>query len=279
MTITATTGGTDAASGITLAVKVLDGALEAGGVSAQGMAIRAAEASITPRYSSALPVFALQNASAASPLFTLASSNKSYNNAALGSDYAYADGYYSGTVTHGTPITVGSTSPTSDTVGWAIYEVPPATSLTPTVDTSSPAFASAASAKTITTASFTPPPGSVLVAMVTANGTGEGGAVSMAVSGGGLTWTQRAVGTVNGDGIAAIFTATVPSSSHSGAATLAAGVSLTAGAFKAREAAVTLAVSAHITSGAVRPGYAEATSAIPGSATPGAIQPGQSIRT
>ena len=90
MTITATTGGTDAASGVTLAVKVLDGALEAGGVSAQGMAIRAAEASITPRYSSALPVFALQNASAASPLFTLASSNKSYNNAALGSDYAYA---------------------------------------------------------------------------------------------------------------------------------------------------------------------------------------------
>ncbi len=58
------------------------------------------------------------------------------------------------------------------------------------IDGSSPAFASAVSGNPATTASFTPPNGSLLVAMVTAQTPGNDD-MSCTVTGGGLTWARR----------------------------------------------------------------------------------------
>ncbi len=58
------------------------------------------------------------------------------------------------------------------------------------IDASSPAHAAGTAGNPATTASFTPPSGSLLVAMVTANGP-SGIDMSCTVTGGGLSWTRR----------------------------------------------------------------------------------------
>lgn len=211
ITVTGTNSGTGTANGITLALRVLTGAVEWGGASWGNMAVQTGQASVTPAFSTSLVLFALQNATNTST-FTAATNNSFIDNAALGADYAYADGTYTGTVTAGSAITVGSSAPTGDTIGVAIWEAHPLVAgSAPATDASTPATATASGALTVTTASFSPPAGAVLVALITANGTGTGGTISMAVtSTGGLTWTQRALGTTNGDGMATIFTATMP---------------------------------------------------------------------
>lgn len=60
-------------------------------------------------------------------------------------------------------------------------------------DPSGPALASNQSAITVTTAAFSPPEGSVLLAMVGSNG-GGGGVTTMSVQGGGLNWTELVAG-------------------------------------------------------------------------------------
>ena len=80
-----------------------------------------------------------------------------------------------------------------------------------TTDASSPASVDTFTAQTVTTAAFTPPPGSLLVAMVTAAAT-FGDAVTMSVtdSSGLLTWVQVVPAASTGNGYAGIWTAQVP---------------------------------------------------------------------
>ena len=99
----------------------------------------------------------------------------------------FADGYYTGTVTSGTPVTLGTSTPTSDKKNWASYEILPSGGSTPSLDASTPAVAIQASSNTVTTASFIPPAGSVLAALVT----GNNASTATVTDSSGLTWTER----------------------------------------------------------------------------------------
>jgi hypothetical protein len=210
MTVTAT--GTPGGNALCyLLVQVLDNAIEAGGASASGtnpVGGTSDTFSLTPNFSSSLPVWVL-TADATVTAYTLAASNTQYGSQINDADtWSSARGYYSGAVTSGIPVTCGASAiGNSDYYTWAGYEIRPSGASTPAVDASSPAQVSAASA--CTTASFTPPPGSVLAALfvVSSNGLTD---CSATVSGGGLTWTKRAGDTTSVDQCGFIFTATVP---------------------------------------------------------------------
>lgn len=194
MTVTATASGASTYPGIVLTVKVLTGAVEAGGASTAGTGTTTGDGSITPASTSSLPVFAVALDGGSAPL--AATSNTFWYDAVPANCPAAAMGYYSGTVTSGTPITVGASGPSSSELDWAVYEIRPSGGSTPAVDGSSPAAGVFnGSGLAVTTASFTPPAGSVIVAMVSCyNGGTTSDPVAMTVgdTGGGLTWTQRA---------------------------------------------------------------------------------------
>lgn len=217
MTVTATMSGTAANEHIYLWIRVLTGATEAGGASAAGIAASGGAgvtATLTPNFSSSLPCYALSGDNSAGPL-TAAGSNTIDSSSADPDTWEAGFGRYTGTVTAATPLTFGASSfgvGGCDYGTWACYEVPSSGGGTPAVDASSPALASATGAgiKTVTSASFTPPAGAVVVAMVVGGGTGSSGSFAMAVSGGGLTWTQRAGTATVTDQDTFVFTATVP---------------------------------------------------------------------
>lgn len=110
------------------------------------------------------------------------------------------------TVTASTPVTLGASAPTADRKDWASYEVRPSGGSTPSRDASAPAIVTSAS-NAVTTASFTPPSGAVLVALGTTN-LWSSSAPTISDSSG-LTWTRRAW-FAGGGGMTALFTATVP---------------------------------------------------------------------
>jgi hypothetical protein len=127
-------------------------------------------------------------------------------------DYSYGTYQYTGTITAGTPVTAGSTD--ADTGGAAILEIQPVGTLA--IDASSPASISSESLgqalSAVTTAAFTPPAGSILVALISAAGTPYG-QVSMMVSDSyGLTWTEAVKSNATGNGYAGIWIATAPDS-------------------------------------------------------------------
>jgi hypothetical protein len=204
-TVTATVNGTPA--GVSEKVFVLTGATEAGGAQASGSAAAgsAANWALTPVHASSLPLEVLYDETGGtSGEFTAAASNTLADNS-IQHD-AFADGYYTGTVTAGTPVTLGTSAPTTNTREWASYEVQPSGAAAPARDASSPAVVKSSTANTVTTASFTPPAGAVLVALVTGNNATTSGVTDAA----GLTWTQRSQVT-GGGGIAAVYTATAGS--------------------------------------------------------------------
>ena len=213
-TVTATAT-VDTFNGIGLGLKVLTGATAAGGASAtyHNASAGPAAASLTPNFSSSLVVWAV-SADESSVAFTAAANNALYESTLV--TVYLGDGHYSGTVTSGTPITCGTSLPSSAVeYNAAVYEVPASGGSTPALDGSTPAYASTTSASAITTASFTPPAGSVLVACVEAIASGSGSGQVMTItdtSGLGLVWTKRA-GT---GGIATqseatyVYTATIP---------------------------------------------------------------------
>lgn len=208
MTVTATQGGTGASNGTTLLVRVLTGAVEAGGATAANFGTSVtASASITPVSTNSLPVYSLTNEGPSNTL-TAATNNTNDAGAGVAGDFYSAMGRYTGTVTSGTPITVGSS--TSGTVTWSIYEILPSGGTTPVVDASSPVFVNV-TALVATTASFTPPAGSVVVAMVGAGGGNfYGTTMTVTDTGGGLVWTQRAF-TDGSSHSSDVWTATVSS--------------------------------------------------------------------
>jgi hypothetical protein len=215
MTVTATMSGTAANEHIYLWIRVLTGATEAGGASATGIAPSGGAgvtATLTPNFSSSLPCYALSGDNSAGPL-TAAGNNTIDSSSADPDTWEAGFGRYTGTVTAATLLTFGASSFGTggcDYGTWACYEVPSSGGGTPAVDASSPALASATGAgiKTVTSASFTPPAGSVVVAMIVGGGTGSSGSMVMTVTGGGLTWTQRAGSATVTDQDTFVFTAT-----------------------------------------------------------------------
>ncbi|HEX6527597.1 MAG TPA: IPT/TIG domain-containing protein [Streptosporangiaceae bacterium] len=206
--ITATfTGPTGSPNGTSLKVFVLTGATEAGGASSANEVTSgtAATWSLTPNFSNSLLLFSIYDETGGSSgECTAASSNTLVDNTKQHD--ALCDGYYSGTVTANTPVTLGASAPTADRKDWASYEVRPSGGSTPSRDASAPAVVTSAS-NTVTTASFTPPSGAVLVALGTTN-LWSSSAPTISDSSG-LTWTRRAW-FAGGGGMTALFTATVP---------------------------------------------------------------------
>jgi hypothetical protein len=204
-TVSATVNG--APAGSSLKVLVLTGATEAGGAGNAGEALSgtAAAWSLTPNHSNSLPLEVIYDETGApsgSGEFTAVSGNTLVDNSFQHDPFA--DGYYTGTVTSGTPVTLGTSAPTSDTKAWASYEILPSGGSAPSLDASTPAVAIQASSNTVTTASFTPPAGSVLAALVT----GNNASTATVADSSGLTWTERSH-FAGGGGISALFTATV----------------------------------------------------------------------
>lgn len=193
-------------NGAQLKVMVLTGAAEAGGAQNAFAQTTAAAASwsLTPAGTNSLPVFTIYDQTGGSSGQYTAAANNTFLDNSIQHD-AFCDGYYSGTVTSGTPITMGTTAPTANKQVWASYEVPASGGTTPAIDGSTPAVAISATGS-VTTASFTPPAGSVLVAMTSGNNAQQSAVISDSQ---GLTWTKRS-STFGSGGNADVWTATVP---------------------------------------------------------------------
>jgi hypothetical protein len=108
----------------------------------------------------------------------------------------------------GTPgaVTVGASAPTTASGGVALLEVLPGTTITE--DVSAPAVASTISATTLSSAGFSPPLSSLLVALVSSDG--GPGTTTMLVSGGGLAWTEAIASHGVGQNYCGIWTAQMP---------------------------------------------------------------------
>lgn len=225
MAITVTATNSDGSAGIYLQVEVITGVKETGGASASATGSSSGSASLTPAGSGSFIAWSFEGANSGDSAPAAAANNSLLTVASHGDSatdtngFALAHGYYSGTVTSGTPVTAGAANPAVAGSGeLAAYELPLAGPLTWVEDTSTPAWVHSSAAATITTASFTPPAGAVLVAVVQWNFAGSGNpSTTMTVSGGGLTWTARKYNSTSAgaNGGVGIFTATVPGLSWS----------------------------------------------------------------
>ena len=110
----------------------------------------------------------------------------------------------------GTPgaTTLGFTSATASGP-FAMFEVKTAGTLTE--DASGPAVASTTAAQSVTTASFTPPAGALLVALVAADGgTGQETMALSDTSGLGLAWVEQSKSNITSGDYAGVWTAQLP---------------------------------------------------------------------
>jgi Meckel syndrome type 1 protein len=225
-TVTATMSGTAANQHIYLWIRVLTGAIESGGASAGGLNAAggtSVTASLTPNASASLPLFAL-TADNWGGSYTAAANNTIDSSSADPDTWGAGFGRYTGAVTAASALTFGASGVGGgcDYSTWACYELKPSVAgVTPAIDGSSPALASATGAgiKTVTSASFTPPAGSVIAAMVCCGGGGSSGSMIMTITntGGTLTWTQQASGGATvADQDTFVFTATVPGGGYDG---------------------------------------------------------------
>lgn len=107
--------------------------------------------------------------------------------------------------------TLGATSPGGGEHGtYAAVEI--LASGTITEDASAPAVASTTAATSVQSAAFTPPPGSLLVAMVSHCSSGVS-SIAITNNGGALTWVQRAYESTSGGTGAGVWIAQVPAAS------------------------------------------------------------------
>jgi hypothetical protein len=168
ITVTATwTGGSP--TGRLLHVFVLTGGTAAGGNSARNVSGFNGNLAFTPAGNNSWLVWSLYD-NAGPSAFTAISNNTIQDNFSTGAGQRLGDGYYTGTVTGGTGVTVGATSGNGSNVVGIAYEIKASGGTTPAIDASTPATVSATtSGTTLTTASFTPPGGAVLVAVIESN--------------------------------------------------------------------------------------------------------------
>lgn len=184
----------------------MTGATAAGGNNAKNVSGFNGNLSFTPTFSNSWLVWSLWD-NGGSTAFSSLTNNTLQDNFSTTHGERLADGYFTGTVTGGTGVTVGATSGNGSTgvVGVA-YEIKASGGTTPAIDASTPATVSATSSgTTLVTASFTPPAGSVVVAVIESNNSSSSVAISDSSS---MTWTRR---DTSASGVIGIFTATVAS--------------------------------------------------------------------
>lgn len=185
MTVTAAESGTTF-NGVLLRVKVLTGTSlsQAGAATASFQGTGAQQASITTTVTGSQVYGALKN-SGSTATFTANGSTTLFDNVSDASN-GEAFGTCRSTSATGSPgaVTIGASAP-SVAGQTALVEVLPSGTITE--DASGPAQVNTLAGITITTASFTPPAGSLLVAMVLADANAS---TVVTVSGGGLTWTE-----------------------------------------------------------------------------------------
>lgn len=197
VTVTAASSGSGAADGTMLALRVLNNAsLTQNGATAANISATKPQGAITPHatgsfiYGSAIVGDGVTTA----PSSPLANTTSLVSASDTSNGYAHA-AFRSTAVTASTSsATYGYGSPTV-TAGQANYVLVEflASGGTLAEDASTPAAAYTAVATTITTASFTPPAGSVLAAMVTANTTGAAAnTIALTDSASAYTWTELA---------------------------------------------------------------------------------------
>ena len=121
------------------------------------------------------------------------------------------------------PVTVGASAPSNAANGVVLLEILPSGTITE--DGSSPAAASTFGAGPVTTASFTPPAGSLLVAMISSDG--GAGVTTFAVtdtSGLGLNWIEASKANASGGDYAGVWTAFMPGGSSAAALAAQPGI-------------------------------------------------------
>lgn len=226
LTVTATNSGAAALNGLALTVKVLTGSAGFGTTAASGT-VTTPQLAITPAASGSI-VYGSVFMGGSSTAFTPNASTTFFVNASDATNTTtYGNFRATSTTTGGTPVTVGGSAPSvsAGNDGICLLEVKSGGSLAE--DSSAPAVLSTTSSKTLTTATFTPPFGAVLVAIVSADGNGAattGNNASTTITDTlGLSWTKQIDQTLAPAGgilqVASIWTATLPG----------AGVNVTAG--------------------------------------------------
>jgi hypothetical protein len=171
--------------------------------------------SLTPTDSNSVIVEGVYDAQDTPPALTPNTNNvtddSGYGTASHPGGYWF--GHWDGAVTATTPITTLGGSDDDAWNAWAAYEVIPSGG-TPAIDASTPAAAIGVSdtGASSTTAAFTPPAGSVLVAILLSDNSADPGFAMSDTSGLGLTWTQRGTTYISFGfvGSSAIFTTTLP---------------------------------------------------------------------
>lgn len=240
LTVTATQGGGTSA-GMLLRVKVLTGAALAQ-TEATVASSTALNGTITTTVTGSIVYGALSGDAAAGafsaePLCTL---TDNFHDTSNGEYY----GSFRTTSATGTPgsTLVGSTTANANR-NLAAAEILPNGTIAE--DASAPAVATTMTATAVTTASFTPPAGSLLVAIVPSDGAAGGTLTTMTVSGGGLTWTELVHAASASTCYAGVWVAQVPAG---GAATASGALSISGSAAgqapATAAAAVTLAGTA-----------------------------------
>lgn len=209
-TVKATQGGSTA-SGTALRVKVLTGAaagpLQTGATATQNGAA-AHQQAITTTVTGSQVYGATWVASAST--FTAATGTTFADN--IHESDGLTHGSCRTTSATGTPgsVTVGSTAPTTNG-SIALLEVLPDATGTITEDSSGPAFVYG-NTTSATSASFDPPPGSLLVAMVSANGGASVETMALSdTSGTGMTWTEKVKINPSANAYAGVWVAQCPS--------------------------------------------------------------------
>lgn len=192
VTVTATASGAGSTNGILLACRVLDNAssTQAGGAATNSTTVTTPQLSITPSASGSW-VYGVVGTGASGTAFSSIDANTTsvFNaNVVSGSNWGV---YRSTSGTTTSPTTYGWGAPSESSGNYFIASAEILASGTLSEDASTPAVADSSSAKTITTASFTPPGTSVLVACVLAQWTGSGAVtIALSDSNSAYTWTQ-----------------------------------------------------------------------------------------
>lgn len=206
MTVTATEGGSTF-NGIALTVKVLtNSAVTQNGAHNNRTTITTPNLAITPNATGSIVYGAVFNSNSLTTWTANAGTTLILNQ--VDATNSIVHGHYRSTssTTSGSPLTLGASAPTGSTGGIAQAEILNIGGAL-TEDASSPPSVSVTNAITVTTNTFTPPPGATLVATVTSD---SGTVVTMSVVGGTLTWTEVDKANGSGLGYAGVWTARVP---------------------------------------------------------------------
>lgn len=201
------TGSTN--NGIALAVKVLlNAAIPPGGTTNSTTTITTPNLAITPSASGSLVYGALVSANG-STLWTPNGSTTSIQNVSdATNNSAYLNYKSTAITTAATPVTLGASAPTGITAG-GLAEAEILAISTLIEDSSAPANVTSSAASTVTTAAFTPPNGSLVVAMVASDGGAS--VTTMAVTGGNSgTWTELVKANGTAKGYAGVWVYRVP---------------------------------------------------------------------